>query len=194
MERCKVAVILTLALTVTAILALSEVFAGSSVYLYLYGRTGCPACRALDEFLRQAYPGRYYFCKTDLSKVCENNHDQIVSTLVSKGVSSEHLMYIPQTYVVRNGRYLVAVVIGAIRDPQFWENITVREPQERVLVVALVKQPSVYEIPMTYEEQRELIAVIARREQGADLQYIIALALIALGATLVTYAVLVRRR
>lgn len=170
---------------------------GSGVHLYLYGATWCPACRALNEFLSREYPGSYYFCKIDVSEACLSDLNRIAGVLSSKGVPLKYLESIPQTYVVRDGRYLVAVVIGAVTDSQFWKNIIAREPQERV---ALVIPPDVYEIPMAFQEQYELVALITKHaqasalEQKVNLKLLIPIVLVASGVILVTYAVLGRRK
>lgn len=185
-----------------AVLTASAVSASGSVFLYLYGATWCPHCRNLDQFLSQTYAGNYYFCKIDVSKDCQSSLDAIRNFLVkSKGLSPDLLGYIPQTYVVRDGRYLIAVVVGGVTDLRFWKNITTRGPQERVLFVV---PPNVYEIPMTFEEQYELIAkhptvasATAPPSQGGTpgvLNVIVPGALIAVGALVIAYAVVKRRR
>lgn len=202
MEDVGVTRALAALVVLAAVLVAPAASAGDGVFLYLYGATWCPYCRNLDQFLSNTYSGSYYFCKIDVSKECQSGLDAIRSFLVkSKGLSSDLLGYIPQTYVIKDGRYLIAIVVGGVTDPQFWKNITARPPQERVL---LVVPPNAYEVPMTFEEQRDLIArnlVVASATtqpgQGAApavFYILVPGVLIGVGALVIAYAVVKRRR
>ncbi|MCS7099351.1 MAG: thioredoxin family protein [Sulfolobales archaeon] len=178
---------------------LPAVVSSSGIYLYLYGATWCPACRTLDRFLSQSYAGIYYFCKIDVLDVCRTNFDSIRTLLVGKGILREHLASIPQTYVVRDGKYLLAIVVGAVTDSQFWKNLTSRTPRESVL---LVIPPNTYEVPMSFSEQYELLSrylLTAPRDTAAPVdafspQVVVPAVLVAAGAAVVVYAFVVRRR
>ncbi|MEM2077005.1 MAG: hypothetical protein QXV03_04950 [Sulfolobales archaeon] len=198
-SRIVIACLISALLVVAALL--SAVAIGSDVHLYLYGATWCPHCRSLDQFLTQAYPGSYSFCKIDLYEVCKNNLDSIRSFFASKGVSSEYLGYIPQTYVTKDGKYLIAVVVGAVTDVQFWQNITARSPQEKVVFIV---PPNVYEIKMSFQEQQELVALITKytvtttappsSQQIVKPQLIIPITLIATGVLVIAYSIFRRRK
>lgn len=172
-----------------------------SVYLYLYGATWCPHCKSLDQFFSRAYSDRHYFCKIDVDKNCQSKLNAVREYFTkNKGVSSEYLGYIPQTYVIRDGRYLIAIVVGGVTDPQFWSNITAMRPQDKVL---LIIPPSAYEIPMTFEEQYELIQKFTympatssppSQQPTFSPQAIIPVILVALGSFAIAFAILKRRR
>ncbi|MEM1623304.1 MAG: thioredoxin family protein [Sulfolobales archaeon] len=201
MEESRITVACLVSALLVASVALSAVTTSGDVYLYLYGATWCPHCRSLDLFLAQTYPGRYYFCKIDLYEVCRNVLDSIRSFFASKGVSSEYLGYIPQTYVIKDGRYLIAVVVGAVTDIKFWQNITARSPQEKVV---LIVSPEVYEIQVSFREQQELVELITKHtvtttappssQQGVEPRLVIPIALIATGALVIAYSILRRRK
>ncbi|MCX8185017.1 MAG: thioredoxin family protein [Sulfolobales archaeon] len=193
-----VACVLLTALVVTAVLPIS--ISGSSIYLYLYGATWCPHCRTLDQFLSQTYSGSYHFCKVDVLESCRTSFNSVRSLLISKGVSQKHLEGIPQTYVVRDGRYLLAIVVGAVTDTQFWRNLTSRGPQERVL---LVVPPNAYEIPISFSEQYEIvskyIAAATPKETATPTEIfssytLVPIVLIAAGVSIVVYAFIKRRK
>ncbi len=169
---------------------------GSSTFLYLYGATWCPHCRDLDAFLSKRYTDSYLFCKIDLSEECRRAFDSLRGVLGTRVPPEyrEYLGSIPQTYVVRDGKYIVAIVVGAVTDERFWRNVTAMEPRERVL---LVVPPNVYEIPMSFSEQSDLVSkyilvngASTRPSRGWELgpQILVPAALVAAGGALVAYA------
>ncbi len=191
---------LTLALLATPVS--SWITLGSSAYLYLYGATWCPYCRALDEFFSKTYVDSYYYCKIDVSEECRRAFDSLMK-IISARVPPEYREYlgsIPQTYVVRDGRYLIAIVIGAVTDARFWRNVSSIEPRERVL---LILPPRAHEIPMSFAEQSDLVSkyVLVSRTAvqpgwGPVLspQTLVPLALVAAGGALMAYAFARRRK
>jgi len=116
-------------------------------------------------------------------------------------VSSEYLGYIPQTYVIKDGKYLIAVVVGAVTDVQFWQNITARSPQEKVV---LIVPPKVYEIQVSFQEQQELVALVTKytvttttlpsSQQIVEPQLIIPIAFIVTGVLVIAYSIFRRRK
>ncbi|MEM2007518.1 MAG: thioredoxin family protein [Sulfolobales archaeon] len=201
MENSRTVIACLISALIAVAVLLPAVTIGSSVYLYLYGATWCPHCRSLDQFLTQAYPSSYYFCKIDLYENCKSNLDSIRSFFASKGVSSEYLGYIPQTYVIKDGKYLIAVVVGAVTDVQFWQNITARSPQEKVV---LIVPPKVYEIQVSFQEQQELVALVTKytvttttlpsSQQIVEPQLIIPIAFIVTGVLVIAYSIFRRRK
>lgn len=180
-------------LALTALSSFAVTTAG--VYLYLYGATWCPYCRSLDNFFNQAYPGRYYFCKIDLYEDCKTNLKALNEYLVrSKGIPSEILGGIPQTLVIRDGRYLLAIVIGGITDSKFWDEITSMTPQERVL---LIVPPNKYEIPVTFNEQAEIVSkyapVSTTSGTSTGTLLVVPAVLAIIGIAVIAYALLRRR-
>ena len=134
-----------------------EVSFGSGAHLYVFGASTGPYYRSLEKLFSEEYANRYYFCMLDKDYSCKIKKAEIVELLTSKYISNFYLKSIPQTFVVVDGKYVTAIVIGGITDPEFWENVTRREPGEFVLIVS---HPFTSEIYMTYEEQMKLINIL----------------------------------
>jgi hypothetical protein len=190
----------------------------SDFLLYLYGATWCPYCRALSDFFSRNFPNNSYFCKIDLDEGCSSALRSLSSYLASKGAPSDVIGYIPLTLVVVRGKYVAAVVVGAVTDADFWRGLAGQAPSERVPV--MLGRDRVYEVALTYDEQAKLVSSYVRlptatttplttsplhpptvttevKPQPSGLQLeprvLAALALVLAGAALIAYS-LVRRR
>jgi thiol-disulfide isomerase/thioredoxin len=168
-------------------------------FFYIFGASTCPYCRALDQFFTQSYPGKSYFCKVDLDTKCSQNFNTVVSLLATKGVPREELGYVPMTLIVRDWKYVLAVVIGAVTNTKFWDNITSRVPQEKTLVY-IPEQSALkaYEVTMSFDEQQNIVSRYLVLPQGSSSPFseyvLIPILLIGAGVAVIAYALLGRRR
>ncbi len=169
-------------------------------FLYLFGATWCPYCRALSEFFGKSFPGNSYFCKIDEDRSCREALNFLNSYLESKGVPENVTGYIPLTIVVVEGRYVAAIVIGAVTDAAFWRDLARAAPREEIPV--MLGRDRVYKVQLTYEEQAQLVSNYVRLPEATatkpglhqlEPQVLVALALVVAGVALVAYS-LVRRR
>jgi len=119
------------------------VLSSSEFFLYLYGATWCPYCRALSEFFGKSFPGNSYFCKIDEDRSCREALSSLNSYLESKGVPKNVTGYIPLTVVIVEGRYVAAIVVGAVTDEEFWRGLARLAPRESVPV--MLGREKVYE-------------------------------------------------
>lgn len=157
---------LYIVIAVLAVATYPHVALGSSDFLlYLYGATWCPYCRALSDFFSRNFPDNSYFCKIDLDEGCNNALRSLSSYLASKGAPSDVIGYIPLTLVVVRGKYVAAVVVGAVTDTDFWRSLAGQVPSERVPV--MLGRDRVYEVALTYDEQAKLVSSYVRLPTAA---------------------------
>ncbi|MEM1696762.1 MAG: hypothetical protein QXJ18_04370 [Desulfurococcaceae archaeon] len=113
----------------------------NGVHFYTYGHMGCPYCKALKEFFETRIPGSSVFC--DISTVGEYydmfyaQTSYIVNHTSLNPDVPQLLLYrlvgaIPRTLVVRENKYILAVVVGAVEDLNFWMNLSCLEPSTRI--------------------------------------------------------------
>jgi len=108
-----VARVAVLALMVAAALL---AFAGAEedYGFYVFADSRCPHCRSLIEFFReQGY--RYSACYVDLSAACRALFSDFLEAAGLPGL-------VPVTVAVVDGD-VAAIVVGALRDAQFWEMV-----------------------------------------------------------------------
>jgi len=83
---------------------------------YIYGSTGCPHCRALEDSLTKWFGSNcMYFCAVDQVNECAGRFLNFYQLI---GVNPA----VPLTFVVVNGT-VRAVVVGEVRDKTFWESL-----------------------------------------------------------------------
>ncbi len=176
------------------------VLSSGEFFLYLYGATWCPHCRVLSDFFNKSFPGNSYFCKIDEDRSCKEALSSLNSYLESKGVPKNVTGYIPLTLVVVEGRYVAAIVIGAVTDTAFWRDLSRVAPREGIPI--MLGRDRVYEVQLTYEEQAQLVSNYIRLPEATptrsglnqlEPQVLVALALVVAGVAVVAYS-LVRRR
>jgi len=131
---------------------------------------------------------------------CRDALELLKGYLESKGVPENVTGYVPLTLVVVKGRYVAAIVVGAVTDAAFWKDLARAAPRERVPV--MLGRERVYEVDLTYEEQAQLVSryvhlPTATKPQPSGLQLepqlLVAIALVAAGLGLIAYS-LVRPR
>lgn len=191
-------VVTVLALLLIALVSTLAVGDGSS-FFYIFGATTCPYCKALDQFFTQVYPGKSYFCKADLDNACLQNFRAVIGLLATKGVPQEELGGIPTTLVIKDWKYILAVVIGAITDKNFWNNITSRTPSEKIQVFIPEKSMlKAYEVSISFDEQQSIISRYLILPQSSSSPFservLIPVLLIGVGVAVVAYALIGRRK
>ena len=92
----------------------------SSVYLFVYGSSGCKACIPLKEFLLENYGNMTIFCDLATNSSCRLRFFDLIS-------SYEVPPEIPMTFVVSE-RGIIAVVVGDVRDKPFWDELIHSQP------------------------------------------------------------------
>jgi len=111
----KAAQALILALVVSALLALplaASAGAGEGYMFYVFADSRCPHCKSLIEFFREQ-GFRHSVCFADLSAACNALFADFLGATGLPGL-------VPATVAVADGR-VAAIVVGALRDAQFWE-------------------------------------------------------------------------
>ena len=114
--------LLLLAIRTVVVVAQS---APSDVLFYVYGMSTCPHCRVLHDFLRENYPNNFFFCDVYTSTECR---DYFAKYLEATGLPG----YVPQTIVVKNMSYVLAIVIGEVTNTAFFDSLTKLEPSLEV--------------------------------------------------------------
>jgi len=107
--------ILVPALLILLALPLAAFAGGEEDYrFYVFADSRCPHCRSLIEFFReQGY--RHSVCYVDLSTACDTLFLDLLGVAGLPGV-------VPVAVVVVDGR-VSGIVVGALRDVQFWEMV-----------------------------------------------------------------------
>ncbi|MEM0246324.1 MAG: hypothetical protein QXW53_01250 [Desulfurococcaceae archaeon] len=108
----------------------------STTFFYVYGSTQCPYCRSLDAFFNQSFPEKHYFCPVNLDEKCYKEYEVLVTSITGRDA-------VPQTLVLRNesGRLVAtAIVIGAVMEQSFWEQLACGKPVNEIPIYSGVKQ------------------------------------------------------
>jgi len=98
----------------------------SNFFLFEYGSSKCPHCVPLHEFFLQNYDDHHYFCDISTNKTCLDYFNEFLNATGLPG-------YIPQTLIIK-GKYVVAIVIGEIRDKAFWDSLISRNATSKIPV------------------------------------------------------------
>ncbi|MCC6054730.1 MAG: hypothetical protein LM589_05390 [Thermosphaera sp.] len=101
------------------------------ILFYMYGLTTCPHCRALDSFFNQTFPNKYVKCWVDLDSTCYSNLVNLYRDMVKNYSVPEELLGVPTTLVIKmgsNGNTTLAIVIGEVKNKDFWLQLTKLEP------------------------------------------------------------------
>ncbi|MEM1694989.1 MAG: hypothetical protein QXS14_03710 [Desulfurococcaceae archaeon] len=113
----------------------------NGVHFYIYGQMGCPYCKALKEFFETRIPGSSVFCDIGtVEEYYEMFYAQTVYIMNHASLNPDvpqlflHRLVgaIPRTLVVRENKYILAVVVGAVEDLNFWMNLSCLEPGTRI--------------------------------------------------------------
>ena len=141
-------VILATLLLISSVLWLIHAGAGSApnVFFYEYGAHTCPHCEPLHRFLEAHFPGHHYFCDMASTPEC--------TVYFRAWLEVMHLPpYIPQTIVIKDGKYVVAIVIGEVRDASFWLKLASLKPSRRIPVFSGTRRAGTLILPnMTVHE------------------------------------------
>ncbi len=92
----------------------------SSVYLFVYGSSGCKACIPLKGFLSENYGNITIFCDLATNSSCRLRFFDLISNY-------EVPPEIPMTFVVSE-RGIIAIVVGDVQDKQFWDELIHSQP------------------------------------------------------------------
>jgi len=95
----------------------------NDVIFYEMGESTCPHCSALHNLFVQNFPNNTYFCDIATSQDC------LVRFYSWINISSFPLS-VPQTFVVYNRTYILAIVIGEVENVTFWTNLANSAPNE----------------------------------------------------------------
>ncbi len=122
----------------------------SGVEFYMYGSTTCPHCQSLKSFFQQFFPDNYYFCPIDQSQECYKVFLEFAEKeLVEKANMSLNQIGVPITLVVRtnsSGKYILGIVIGAVKITDFWNTLSCSEPSENISIYYGIEKK--YELPV----------------------------------------------
>ena len=89
--------------------------------LFVYGSSGCKACRLLEEFLLEHYGSMTIFCDIAANKSCRVRFFELIREY---GMPPE----IPTTFIVgREG--IVAVIVGDVENKTYWEALIHSKPE-----------------------------------------------------------------
>ncbi|MEM4717851.1 MAG: thioredoxin family protein [Desulfurococcaceae archaeon] len=94
---------------------------------YMFGASWCPHCKNLDRFFTNEFPESHYFCVIDKIRECYERFTSLSNDFKLGG-------YVPITIVVKDSRYILAIVIGEVVDKEFWLNLTCLTPSESIPV------------------------------------------------------------
>ena len=97
-----------------------SVIPNSSVYLFVYGSSGCKACIPFKKFLSENYGGIMIFCDLATNSSCRLRFFDLIST-------NEVPPEIPMTFVVSK-EGIVAIVVGDVEDKSFWDKLISSKP------------------------------------------------------------------
>ncbi|MEM0004309.1 MAG: hypothetical protein QXE10_04035 [Desulfurococcaceae archaeon] len=161
-----IGVMLILIISVVFLTALTTVVRGednsclNGVLFYIFGESTCPYCKLQHDFFQQNYPASvHYFCIIDKYGDCYNKFIQFVrDELISKANMDTSKIGVPLTIVVKNyggNKSIVAVVIGAITDKNFWLQLACSQPGENIPVYLMTQQA--YFIPVNQTTNGELV-------------------------------------
>ncbi|MEM1638929.1 MAG: hypothetical protein QXJ69_02475 [Desulfurococcaceae archaeon] len=117
----------------------------NNALFYIFGESTCPYCKLQHDFFQQNYPASsHYFCILDKYTDCYNKFRQFVlEELISKAGVNTQEIGVPLTIVVKDyGEYksIVAVVIGAITDKNFWQQLACSQPGSNIPVYVGMRQ------------------------------------------------------
>jgi len=101
------------------------------ILFYMYGLTTCPHCRALDSFFNQTFPNKYVKCWVDLDSTCYSNLMNLYQVMVKNYSVSADFLGVPTTLVIKmgsNGNTTLAIVIGEVKNKDFWLQLAKLEP------------------------------------------------------------------
>lgn len=93
----------------------------SEALYYMLGATWCPHCRALHEFFEKNLRDKYYVCYIDQDERCKDAFIALWNELLAK--IGEGRFSVPTTIVIRENRTITAVVVGEVRDIEFWTRL-----------------------------------------------------------------------
>jgi len=89
--------------------------------LFVYGSSGCKACRSLEEFLLKHYGSITIFCDIATNKSCRVRFFELIREY-------EMPPEIPTTFIVgREG--IVAVIVGDVENKTYWEALIRSKPE-----------------------------------------------------------------
>jgi len=131
----------------------------SNVEFYEIGETTCPYCNALKDFFQAEFCNNYYFCPIDTNADCYRVAlDFFRNELIGKAGLSVNDIGVPTTLVIKrnmSGNYLLAVVIGAIKERSFWTTLACSEPSSSIpIYFGDVKK---YDLPLSPTEHSAFI-------------------------------------
>lgn len=191
-------VVMALALLLLTLVPTPAMGDGGS-FFYIFGVSTCPYCRALDQFFTQVYPGKSYFCKADLNDVCLQNFRTVLGILATKGIPQEELGGVPTTLVIKDWKYILAVVIGAVTDKNFWDNIVSTTPKEKIQVFVPEQSTlKAYEVSISFDEQQNIVSRYLIIPQSTTSPFsrdvLIPIILIGVGVAVIAYSLIGRRK
>lgn len=95
---------------------------GSGVLFYMYGASWCPHCQVMHSFFEANFAGRHYFCVVDKVEECATKFTALWDGLLRNETSARFA--VPTTIVVKDNKSILAIVIGEVRDKDFWTNLS----------------------------------------------------------------------
>ncbi|MGC9115453.1 MAG: hypothetical protein ACP5HH_05565 [Fervidicoccaceae archaeon] len=119
-------VLLFLAFTVielcfTTLSPLAATAVPKEVTFYELGESTCPHCVALLNTFAQNFPNNTYFCDIATNQAC-------LVRFYSWLNFSSFPASVPQTFVIYNKTYILAIVLGEVDNATFWSNIANSAP------------------------------------------------------------------
>jgi len=120
----------------------------SDTVFYTYASTRCPYCRRLHEFFENSeFRGNYIFCYADVRRECIENYYRFTREargLPSTGSVGEVIdttrLPVPFTIVIKNGTYVVGVVLGLVESRDFWLQLACSSPTREIPLYYGTKQ------------------------------------------------------
>lgn len=109
-----------------ALIAISPIGAMSvpkEVTFYEFGESTCPHCTALLNLFAQNFPNNTNFCDIVTNQACLIRFSSWINF-------SSFPPNVPQTFVVYNRTYILAIVLGEVDNATFWSNIGNSAPSD----------------------------------------------------------------
>jgi hypothetical protein len=119
----------------------------SDTVFYTYASTRCPYCRRLHEFFENTeFRDNYIFCYADVQRECLENYYRFTreaKELPSTGSVDkviDPILPVPFTIVIKNGTYIVGVVLGLVESRDFWLKLACSSPTREIPLYDGTKQ------------------------------------------------------
>jgi len=103
------------------------------ITFYEMGESTCPHCAALLNLFAQNFPNNTYFCDIATNQAC-------LVRFYSWTNFSSFPPSVPQTFVLYNKTYILAIVVGEVDNVTFWTNIANSTPSESQFPVYVGQQ------------------------------------------------------